>query len=564
MEHGSAGRCWVSHKKSVVVTATQRCDSDLTEFDSENEAGSNAEHERRLFPIMKRLGSITQLAFLTGLLLVMVGMANANTITVSSSMNWSAVTGGSGSGGHIGSGDTVVVTNGATLTIDSSGASCKNMQLGATGGTGNGTLTFSDSTSKLAVGVGTGGILTIGMVGGGTGSINMSSGGWLQPDSITVNNAGTWTPNSAATGATIQVGLGTLTAADLSFFNSFNNLLIAGNSSTTLGGPLIVSGNLEILSYCSLNDIGNYPVSVAGNWISDGTYSHTGYFTPGTSVVTFNGTTAQGIMLTNGTSTSGLTFYNITIANTNAAVGANNNFSVSGTLTVNAGAQFVPLSSVIINSGGAAGMLTGSGTIQVTRTSATADLINQYKFTTYTLNSLTVNYAGAGNQTINNTVGNYGGLQTSGSGTKTLAGATTATNVTLGNGAKLGLTGTSSCMTLWIGSVPELVGSWGSTSSTATHTDDTHFAATSGILNVGVSGGVFGQTSPELDVTGSSVTLKFYGVPGYTYTVERSTNDMATWQDIATITLPNTPGPYSYTDNTGPYTSAFYQLKWVP
>ncbi|MBK7408024.1 MAG: hypothetical protein IPJ40_08040 [Saprospirales bacterium] len=58
--------------------------------------------------------------------------------------------------------------------------------------------------------------------------------------------------------------------------------------------------------------------------------------------------------------------------------------------------------------------------IHVTRTAATADYLNQYRFTTNTLSSMTVDFAGTGAQTINSTVGTYGALTTSGSGTKTL------------------------------------------------------------------------------------------------------------------------------------------------
>jgi hypothetical protein len=68
--------------------------------------------------------------------------------------------------------------------------------------------------------------------------------------------------------------------------------------------------------------------------------------------------------------------------------------------------------------------LAGDGTIQVTRTAATADLFTQYPVyigNTGAIEALTVDYAGLGDQTVN--VLSYGNLTTSGSGTKTVAGS---------------------------------------------------------------------------------------------------------------------------------------------
>jgi hypothetical protein len=90
--------------------------------------------------------------------------------------------------------------------------------------------------------------------------------------------------------------------------------------------------------------------------------------------VTFNGTGPQTIKVANGISTSGLTFANLTIANTNAAVSAANSLSVSGTLTVNG--MLIPSSSSVISGGFT---LAGTGTIAVTHTgSSLGDLDAQY------------------------------------------------------------------------------------------------------------------------------------------------------------------------------------------
>jgi fibronectin-binding autotransporter adhesin len=81
------------------------------------------------------------------------------------------------------------------------------------------------------------------------------------------------------------------------------------------------------------------------------------------------------------------------------------------------------------------------------------------------------------------------------------------------------------------------------------------------------TGSVFGQQSPQMTADGSgNITIKFYGVPGYSYYVQRAT-DAGFTQNKTEL------GPYdattgnpviSITDPLGLNSQAFYRLEWRP
>ncbi len=182
----------------------------------------------------RRVGLSGMLVVLLALgFLVATRQTHAATFTISSNTNWSAIVGGPPT-----SADAIIITNGATLTVDVSNAVCASIQIGTTTSTNTGTLSFN-SGSQVTVS----GTVTVGGSGGSgrAGSINMGSGGTLVAQALAVNAAGTWTPGSG----TVQLtGNNTIPIA---FFTSFNNLTINGNT-TTLGATITVSGNLTVSS----------------------------------------------------------------------------------------------------------------------------------------------------------------------------------------------------------------------------------------------------------------------------------------------------------------------------
>ncbi|MCF8449059.1 MAG: T9SS type A sorting domain-containing protein [Taibaiella sp.] len=197
---------------------------------------------------------------------------------------------------------------------------------------------------------------------------------------------------------------------------------------TSLGGPLTVEGNITINSTTTADrfDVtaSNHQITLGGNWTQSSSAA-TNPFNKRSGTVVINGTGAQAITTSGGTSRP--TFNNLTINNTTTPLELTQNIDVTGTMNVMTNATVNPLAAVQINNSAGSSVITGNGTILVTRTAATPDLATQYKFNTFTLDALTTNYNAAGDQIVNGVT--YGTLITSGSGTKTAAG-----NLTVNDG----------------------------------------------------------------------------------------------------------------------------------
>jgi hypothetical protein len=93
------------------------------------------------------------------------------------------------------------------------------------------------------------------------------------------------------------------------------------------------------------------------------------------------------------------TFQSLTLSAGAGVITNSGSSIIAGTFTVNAGSTFSPSAADVISG---SGTLTGSGTVQVTRTAATADLASQYTLTKI-LTNLTVDYHGSGEILTNTT-----------------------------------------------------------------------------------------------------------------------------------------------------------------
>ncbi len=131
----------------------------------------------------------------------------------------------------------------------------------------------------------------------------------------------------------------------------------------------------------------------------------------GTGVVNINGIYS----LQNIGGTSSTNFYDLVVANTSGTTTTSANITASNSLTVDAGTILQPGST---NTVGGSGTLTGSGTVKVTGLGGINSLCTQYPSISKDLTNLTVDYNGAGNQTV--CAENYGNLFISPNGTRTV------------------------------------------------------------------------------------------------------------------------------------------------
>ncbi len=187
------------------------------------------------------LGRLAQTALLALVfLLAWQSESLAATIFITNSMNWSAITTGSGPGGQPDNTDDIFVERGQTLTVNVANGMSRTLRLGSNAGPrpGNGTLRFNNGAQVTVAG-----LVTVGD-GGRVGSIDMTNGGTLIAQGFVDVNLGSWRPGTG----TVQL-TATNTLPNSGAFDTFNNLIINGaGTTTTLDQDTTVSGTLTLAS----------------------------------------------------------------------------------------------------------------------------------------------------------------------------------------------------------------------------------------------------------------------------------------------------------------------------
>jgi LPXTG-site transpeptidase (sortase) family protein len=281
-----------------------------------------------------------------------------------------------------------------------------------------------------------------------TGSLQVNSGDTLATAStytLTVGTAGK--PTSTTVNGTLDLeNTGTNTFYGPTTINNGGTLTLGNTGAKTF------IGDLTINTSGVYNETGVAAITNSGSLANSGTYN------ANTGGHTFNGTT--GII------TGTVSIPNLTVGN--SATLTNN-----GTLTVSTALAAGTGTPTLINA--AAGTLNYGGTTAIAPTLNAGAAGN------------TVNYTGAA-QTVKATA--YNNLILSGSGSKAMAAGTSVTgNVSIAptgtSTASIAAGSTLPVNSLTLGGAGQtLTGTWGSTTSAASHTNNTYFAATTGMLNV--------------------------------------------------------------------------------
>ena len=213
---------------------------------------------------------------------------------------------------------------------------------------------------------------------------------------------------------------------------------------------LEVTGTTTIESGATLNE-NSCALRFSGDLVNNGTYNAYQFFTH-----TFSGNHSIS-----GSSTTSMA---------SVTIGSSTNTTISGTLSVDTD---------LMGGGGGSVITVNGGTLIYNGTGITGITLDANH------TGSRVTYGGSVTQAVKTVT--YYNLTLSGSGTKNFLGATTINNnLSIGTGVNAHLVGNSNAHTLTFGNSQTpttLYGTWGSTTSSAAHKDDTYFSGT-GTVNV--------------------------------------------------------------------------------
>ena len=396
---------------------------------------------------------------------------------------------------------TVTVNAGSTLTISDPGTIFSMLIV-------DGTLTGTTDVAFGALTINNGGIVTAGTNGsymassltintGGTGNIfcdfsvsgATSISGTLNFSStsvtaraivftgpVTLNAGATWTEPASGNGANNSYD----------FQNNFTN----NASLFTTSGTAIHSFSGTGMTISGATNTSISQAAITGSYINSGIITvESNLFGAGSLTNSAAGTLHLGGISSISTLVNAGTFTK-TGAGPITTVLAN--FTNTGTLNLNGTGTIAG----ITNNAGGTVNLDNSGTITAFNNATATSLLSISDLTPPTITTLTVsaagstvNYSGAGAQTVKPIT--YSNLIFSGSGTKSItmsSGSTLANgnlNITPGGNVTASVTGTNLVVnSLSLGGFGKNSGTWGSTGSAAGNKDDNFFALKTGYLNI--------------------------------------------------------------------------------
>jgi large repetitive protein len=394
---------------------------------------------------------------------------------------------------------TVTVNSGGTLTVSNSGAVFSTLTV-------NGTLNGTSGGALGALTVNSGGLVTAGQNGSYTASsLTINSGGTMNIlRSFTVNGAASITgaisfgSTSVTSRAMVFKGPVTLSSGatwtEPASGNGANNTYDFQDSLTNNGSTFAASDTATHTFSGASKTLSGATTTAIARVKMTGTYTNSGTLTVGTLLSGTGGlTNASGGILNLGGTVSITTLANAGILNKTDGgpiTTALANFTNTGTLNLN---NTGTITGITNNAGGTVN-LTNSGSITAFNNATSTSTLNIFDlsvphFGTLTVSAVgnTVNYSGAGDQTVKPIT--YSNLTFSGSGLKsiTMPTGSTLASVTLSiapsGTAKANITGTNlGVEELKLAGLGQLAGTWGSPTSGATNQNNTYFAGNGYLL----------------------------------------------------------------------------------